>query len=600
MVRAKKSQMDITRTFDILENLKNFSPKEDILARKSGGIWHKVSIEQYIEKSHLVAYGLLALGYGPDTKVISICNNRPEWNFVDMGVNLAHMVHVPVYPTLSHDDFLHIFTDSDAQVIFVGTPALYKKIAPIAEEIDRDIQIILMDDSDTTFCMSQFYALGEENREKFAPIVEQNKAAIGKDECCSIIYTSGTTGVPKGVMLSHYNLMFNAYGHSLRQTKDSSCRMLSFLPLCHVYERTMNYEFQMLGISIYYAESLATIAADLKSCQADGFCSVPRVLEMMYGKLEAAGKQLKGIKRVIYNFAWAFANKYNFNKSSAWTETVRNIYDKLVYSKWRENLGGKEMLIVSGGSSIQGRILNTFNAAKLYIFEGYGMTEASPVIAVNSPADKINVVGTVGLPLKGTELSFAEDGEILTRGPHVMLGYYKNPEATSQIIDSEGWLHTGDIGCLDERGCLKITDRKKEIFKLSAGKYVAPQVIETRLKESPYIEQALVIGENQKFASALIIPQIDKLKSFAKSRRISVKDEALLLEHPAIQRLLQNEVKKVNAGLAAHEQIKRQHFIIDEWTPTNGMLSQTLKLKRRNIMAKYADVIAEIYKADEK
>ncbi len=592
--------MTFTRTFDILENLRQKYPKDDIIARKSNGKWNKVSVDQYIDRAHLVAYGLLASGYAPQTKVITICSNRPEWNFIDMGANLAHMIHVPVYPTLSHDDFLHIFTDSDAQVIFVGTPALYKKIAPIAEEIDRDIQIILMDDSDTIFCMSKFYALGEENREKFAPIVEQNKATIGQDECCSIIYTSGTTGVPKGVMLSHYNLMFNAYGHALRQTKDSTCRMLSFLPLCHVYERTMNYEYQMLGISIYYAESLATIASDLKSCQADGFCAVPRVLEMMYGKLEAAGKQLTGIKRLVYSFAWDFANNYNALRTNALKEFVRKIYDRLVYRKWRENLGGKEMLVVSGGSSIQARILNTFNAAKLYIFEGYGMTETSPVIAVNSPADGINIVGTVGFPLQGTELSFADDGEILTRGPHIMLGYYKNPEATAQIIDSDGWLHTGDIGCLVDGKYLKITDRKKEIFKLSAGKYVAPQVIETRLKESPYIEQAIVIGENQKFASAIIIPEISKLSSFAKSHRISVKDDALLLEIPAVRKLLQNEVKKVNAGLAAHEQIKRQHFLVDEWTTDNGMLSQTLKLKRRHILARYADVISEIYKTDEK
>ena len=599
-VAAKKTKMDITRTFDILENLKSFSPKEDILARKSGGSWHKVSIEQYIEKAHLVAYGLLALGYGSDTKVISICTNRPEWNFVDMGANLAHMVHVPVYPTLSHDDFVHIFTNSDAQVIFVGTQALYNKISPITAEIERDIKVILMDDSEDLFCISKLYALGEENREKFAPVVEKNKETISKDECCSIIYTSGTTGVPKGVMLSHNNLMFNAKGHAARQILTSKNKMVSFLPLCHVYERSMNYEYQMLGIGTYYAESLATIAADMKSCHTDGFCAVPRVLEMMYGKLESAGKQLKGIKRIIYSLAWTFANNYGVTGSRAWTETRRAFYDKLVYRKWRENLGGNEMLIVSGGSSIQAKIVRTFNAAKLYIFEGYGMTEASPVIAVNSPADKINVIGTVGFPLLGTELSFAEDGEILTRGPHVMLGYYKNPEATAEIIDKDGWLHTGDVGCLVDGKYLKITDRKKEIFKLSAGKYIAPQVIETLLKESPYIDQAFVVGENQKFASAIIVPNVSKLKSYAKSRYISIKKDTPILENTFINRLLHSEVNKVNGKLAAHEQVKRPHFVLDDWTTENGCLSQTLKLKRKNLQAKYADVISEIYKADEK
>ena len=590
--------MEIERIFDLLEHIRKFSPKEDMLARKCKGEWIKYSIEDYSEYSHKVAYGLLSMGYQPGTKIITICGNRPEWNFLDMGITLAHMIHIPVYSTLSHDDFKHIFTHSDAEVIVVGTKSLFRKVEPVVAEIDRDIKVIMMDDTTEMMCLADLYKAGEENKEKFFETVEKNKRDISPDECASIIYTSGTTGVPKGVMLSHRNLMFNAKGHAARQTLGPEHKMLSFLPLCHVYERTMNYEYQIQGISIYYAEGLATIASDLASCHADGFCSVPRILEMMYGKLDAAGKKLTGIKKYIYRKAWKYGNNFDNSNTNPIYLAKQKLYDKLVYSKWRANLGGHEMEIVSGGSSIQAKIVRCFNAAKMRIFEGYGMTESSPVIAVNSPADGYNVIGTVGKALGGTELSFAEDGEILTRGPHVMLGYYKNPEATAEMIDSEGWLHTGDIGYLVDGQYLKITDRKKEIFKLSAGKYIAPQVIETLLKESPMIENVMVVGENQKFASALIIPDFAKLKEALRNRNFKDMDNAALANEPEVIELIHKEVEKVNKKLAPHENIKREKVICDEWSAANEMLSQTLKLKRRNIIKKYADAIAEIYKND--
>ncbi len=591
--------MEILRTFDLLENLKTYPPKDDILARRSRGKWIKYSIDQYYEISHAVAYGLLALGYKPGTKVITITNNRPEWNFMDMGINLAHMIHIPVYSTLSHDDYVHIFNNSDVELIVVGTAALYKRIAPIAGEIDREIKFLMMDDSDEVMSLAKLYELGRENKERFAPVVEDNKKNISPDECASIVYTSGTTGLPKGVMLSHRNMMFNSHGHAIRQTKNYSHKMVSFLPICHMYERTMNYEYQELAISTYYAESLATIASDLKDCHSDGFCAVPRVLEMMYGKLEDAGKKLTGIKKKIYSAAWKYANTFD-NENNGWFYLQKQkLFDKLVYSKWRENLGGHEMLVVSGGSSIQAKIVRTFNAAKLYIFEGYGMTETSPVIAVNSPADKYNVIGTVGKAMDGTELSFAEDGEILTRGPHVMLGYYKNPEATREIIDADGWLHTGDIGYLQDGIFLKITDRKKEIFKLSSGKYIAPQVIETLLRENEFIDNAFVFGADEKFASAIIIPSAAKLREFAEANGIHVDNKAQYLENEKIVSLLNHEVAAVNAKLAAHEAIKRPHFVFDEWTPDNGMLSQTLKPKRRNLQKWYAQIISEIYQTEQ-
>jgi long-chain acyl-CoA synthetase len=538
---------------------------------------------------------MLSMGFGKDDKAITIMPNRPEWNFIDMGLMLAGMVHVPVYTTLSPDDYLHIFNHSDAKAIFIGNESLAKKLLPILKKVEREIKIFSIEPLEDLLSIEQLYIIGKENEKDFRPVVEKVKKETDENEVATIIYTSGTTGTPKGVMLSHKNLVFNFIGTAVQQIRDHRHKMLSFLPLCHIYERGMNYDYQYLGISIYYAESLSTIAADLADSKADGFCAVPRVLEMMYSKLEAAGKDLDGIKKVIYKWAFKIATKFDYTKNSMLYKMQYAIADKLVYSKWRAKLGGKEMLVVSGGSAIQAKIIRLFTAAKMYIFEGYGMTEASPVIAVNNPKEMIIKIGTVGKRMEGTEMMIAEDGEILTRGPHVMLGYYKDPEYTKQVIDEEGWLHTGDIGVMVDKIFLKITDRKKEIFKLSAGKYIAPQVIENMLKESSYIENCMVVGENQKFASALIIPDISKLHFWAAKHKIQFAENKDLITHPDIIKKINKEIEKVNEKLAAHEQVKRAKIILDEWTPINDMLSQTLKLKRNKIKAKYAETIAEIY-----
>ena len=588
---------EVAHIYDLLTKLEErFPDKQDMLCRRSGKEWIRFSVKDYVRYSNLLAYAFSSMGYGKGDKVVTICNNRPEWNFTDMGLSMAGLIHVPVYPTLSADEYLYIFNHSDAKIIIIGTLSQYRKIEPIVRKMDKPARIFLMDDSDNTQCFRDLYKIGERVELVQKPKIEKIKAETGTDEPVSIIYTSGTTGTPKGVMLSHHNLMFNAYGHAVKQTVRSDQKMLSFLPLCHVYERSMNYEYQYIGISIYYAESLGTLARDLADCRADGFCAVPRVLEMMYSKLEAAGKHLKGFKKTVYGLAWDFANNYdNYNKSLIY-RAKRNIYDRLVYSKWRENLGGHEMLIVSGGSSIQAKIIRLFNAARLHIYEGYGMTEASPVIAVNNPVEGINIIGTVGKPMERTELKFAEDGEILTKGPHVMLGYYKNPEATREVIDSDGFLHTGDIGRLVDGKYLQITDRKKEIFKLSLGKYVAPQVIENLLKESPYIQNCFVIGENQKFASAIIIPDFEHLHHWAKENGLGELDNHQLAADPKAVTFLHSIVEQTNSKLAPHEHIKRERIVCDEWTPSNGLLSQTLKLKRAKLTSRYSGIISEIYR----
>ncbi len=584
------------RTFDILRNLQENHPdREDILAKKINGEWKKYSVNDYAHYSHIVAYSLHALGYEKGDKAITICPNRPEWNFIDLGLNMAGMVHIPVYPTLAEDEYLYIFDHSDTKIIFLGNMTLYKKIEPIVKKMQHPAKIILMDDSDNIQCLRELYVLGESATEQCKAEVEKIKEETDTKDLATIIYTSGTTGTPKGVMLSHQNLMFNAYGHAVKQIVKAGQRMVSFLPLCHIYERSMNYEYQMLGICTYYAESISTIARDLSDCHADGFCAVPRVLEMMYNKLDAAGKNLTGIKRKIYALAWKFANNFDNQNKSSFYLAKRNLFDKLVYRKWRANLGGPEMLIVSGGSSIQAKIIRLFNAANLKIFEGYGMTEASPVIAVNDPVAGINVIGTVGKPMEGTELKFAEDGEILSRGPHIMLGYYKNPEATAEAIDADGFLHTGDIGRLVDGKYVQITDRKKEIFKLSVGKYVAPQMLENKLKESPFIENCVVFGADQKFASAVIIPEMDRLHFWAAKHNISYENNDELIANPKVIAKIHAEVEKVNAVVAPHECIKRERLANDEWNTANGMLSQTLKLKRKNVHAKYASIIEEIY-----
>jgi long-chain acyl-CoA synthetase len=588
---------EVAHIYDLLTKLEErFPDKQDMLCRRSGKEWIRFSVKDYVRYSHLIAYALSSMGYGKGDKVVTICNNRPEWNFTDMGLSMAGLIHVPVYPTLSADEYLYIFNHSDARIIIIGTMSQYRKIEPIVRKMEHPARIILMDDSDNIQCLRDLYQIGERVELVQKPVIEKIKTETGTDEPVSIIYTSGTTGTPKGVVLSHHNLMFNAYGHAVKQTVRSDQKMLSFLPLCHVYERSMNYEYQYIGISIYYAESLGTLARDLADCHADGFCAVPRVLEMMYSKLEAAGNHLKGFKKTVYRLAWNFANNYDNYNNSLIYRAKRNLYDRLVYSKWRDNLGGHEMLIVSGGSSIQAKIIRLFNAARLHIYEGYGMTEASPVIAVNNPVEGINIIGTVGKPMERTELKFAEDGEILTKGPHVMLGYYKNPEATSEVIDSDGFLHTGDIGRLVDGKYLQITDRKKEIFKLSLGKYVAPQVIENLLKESPYIQNCFVFGENQKFASAVIIPDFDHLRHWAQENGLGELDDKQLVADPKAVAFLHSIVDQTNSKLAPHEQIKRERIVCDEWTPTNGLLSQTLKLKRAKLTSRYSGIISEIYR----
>jgi long-chain acyl-CoA synthetase len=591
-----KNEVKITRLFDLLERLQVNYPKEDALAGKVNGVWKTYSSKEYADISHTYAYGFLELGLQAGDKVVTIMNNRPEWNFVDMGTALAQMVHVPVYTTLSLDDYRYIIPHADAKVVIIGQAGLYKHIAPVLESLENPPAIFTIDRIEGVRNLEDIYKLGLDNKEKWTSVVENIKETTTPDTLLTIIYTSGTTGTPKGVMHAHSSIVFNFLGHAAQQIMNETHKFLSFLPLCHIYERSMNYEFQSLGISIYYAENMGTIARDLKDIRANGFCAVPRVIEMMYKKLEDAGKSLKGIKRMIYKWAWDFGNTFDYERLTLWRVSLNKLFDKLVYSKWRENLGGNEILIVTGGSSIRACVIRLFSAARMYIYEGYGLTETAPVIAVNNPKERIRKIGTVGKVMDGTELKFLPDGEILTRGPHIMMGYYKDPEATKDAIDEEGWFHTGDVGKMVNGIFLQITDRKKEIFKLSNGKYVAPQMVENKLNESPYIASSLVIGSDKKVAAAIIIPNDVQIQAWAAHQKMVFQDIENLYKTKEVNQLIHKEVERINKTVAPHEQIKFFRLANDEWTTANGLLSQTLKLRRSELNAYYEKTIEEIYK----
>lgn len=591
--------MKVTRIFDLLDNLKEKYRKQDILCGRVNGEWRKYSVDEYIEYSHTVSAALLELGFQKGDKIITIMNNRPEWNFFDMGIMMAGMVHVPIYPTLTENDYKYLINHSDAKCVVIGIEPIYRRVEPIIPELENHPEIFTIDPIEGRRNYTEFLEIGRANMEKWMPTITQIKENTQPEDIATIIYTSGTTGNPKGVMLSHKNFVTNALAVAAMQTNDHNSNILSFLPLCHVYERVICYKYQFLGASIYYAASLSTIAKDLKDIHAVGFCAVPRVLETMFDKLQAVGKDLKGIKKQIYSWAFRIAQVYDNENKNWFYKKKYEIADRLVYSKWRENLGGNPMIIVSGGSSIQERIIRLFSAAKLQVFEGYGLTETSPVIAVNNPRKNIWKIGTVGEILPCIEFKLAEDGEILTKGDCLMMGYYKDEAYTKTVIDDEGWFHTGDIGTMVEGRYLKITDRKKEIFKLSTGKYVAPQVIENRLKESYFIENAMVIGENEKIAAAIIVPNFNSLHFWCAKHKIHFETHEDLIANPEVIKRMQREITSINDTLAEHEQVRKFKLVADVWSTQTGEFSQTLKLRRVFLKKKYDAICREIYVHDK-
>ena len=593
--KLKLFEMEIKRIFDLLDYITENYPQDDTLNGKRKGQWVNFSTKDYYKFSLLLSYGLHNLGLRKGDKVVTITNNRPEFNIMDMAMSMLGIVHVPIYPTLSSDDYKYIINHSDAKMVVIGNRQIYARVKPVFDSLNLEFGIYTLDKIEDATELNEVLRQGIFHRKEYASVVEDIKKEITEDDIATMIYTSGTTGTPKGVMLTHKNLISNFIAHAHVQPLNHTHRALSFLPLCHIYERSLNYHYQYLGVSIYYAESLGTIATDIADVKANGFCAVPRVLEMIFDKLYAAGKDLPLLKKWIYFAAIKHGYRYDYHKN-IWYRLQNKIYDTLVYSKWRKKFGGSPWFsIITGGSAIQPKIIRLFSAANMFIYEGYGMSETSPVIAVNNPKGRRYKIGTVGPILAGVEVKFSEDGEILTKGPCLMKGYYKDPEYTAKVIDEDGWFHTGDIGHLVDGQYLQITDRKKEIFKLSAGKYVAPQLLENKFKESPFIENLMVIGENEKFASAIIAPNFNYLHFWASKHKLHYRDNKELISLPTLVNRIQKEVEKYNKQLSPHEQIKCFRLIADEWTPQTGELAPTLKLKRTVLANKYKNIIDEIY-----
>ena len=592
--------MEILRTFDIIDLNCEKYPRKDMYGGKQDKEWITYSTEDVRNHINWVSYGLLSMGYKKGDKIATISGNKPEWNFVDLGLAQAGIVHVPIYPTISTEEYDFILGHSDVRAIFISNKTIYNKVSPIAGKTERLTDIFTFDQVEGARSFREVIEAGKKNEDRLKAELKTIKDSIKPEDLVTIIYTSGTTGNSKGVMLSHKNLVSNALTTSTAHHLGYGNRAMSFLPLCHVYERMVNYHFQYKGISIYYVENMGTVSEAVKEVKPHLFNTVPRLLEKIYDNILAKGRSLPWIKRMIFFWAVNLGFKFRLHGSSSFYRFRLKIARKLVFSKWQEALGGEVQVIVSGGAALQSRLEKIFWAAGLPVIQGYGLTETSPVIAVNP--FRINEIGfgTVGPVIKNVEVKIADDGEILCRGENIMMGYYKAPELTAEVIDKDGWFHTGDIGAFEDGKFLKITDRKKEMFKLSAGKYIAPQVIENKLKESIFIEQAMVIGENEKFASALISPNFGLLHDWCSEHKIQFRDNNDLIELPEVIDKLNKEVREVNKSLGEHEQIKRFRLVTDEWTPQTGELSPTLKLKRNHLMERYKNIISEIYYGGEK
>lgn len=586
--------MEVRRVFDLLAHYKEKFPDQKVaLAGKVNGKWREYSIDEYIELTNIISGALIELGVQPQDKVAVISNNRPEWNILDMAITQIGGVMVPIYPTISEGDYKIILNNCEAGICIVEGIAVMNKIEAIWPETPSLKQLFTFIDRGKYQYFDNLIELGKEH--PHTEEIEKRKAEVDEMSCATIIYTSGTTGVPKGVMLSHHNLM-NQFKNFCQTPSPWSKRAFSFLPVCHAYERALIYMYHYLGMSIYYAESIATIADNMKEVHPTMMCAVPRVLEKFYDKIYSSGKNMKGLSKSIFYWSMKITEDYKIEGRSWLYNLKLKIADKLVYSKIREKLGAENFdIIVSGAASITKKISGFFSAIKMPVFEGYGLTETSPVITVSNRDKYGREVGAVGQPLPGVEVKIADNGEIICRGHNVMMGYYKQPELTAEVIDKDGWFHTGDLGKFNEHGLLQITGRMKNLFKTSLGKYVNPDVVEGKFNTSGFIEQIVVLGENQKFAAALIRPDFAFLKDWCNNHNITFTTNDEMIQNEDVKKRYDREVKKLNEGLGEVEKVKKYQLIADEWTIGNGILTPTLKVKRKVVMERYCDTIDKLF-----
>ncbi|WP_029036520.1 AMP-dependent synthetase/ligase [Salinimicrobium xinjiangense] len=588
--------IEIKRLFDFpyfqLEN----APLEKSLVTKRNGTWEALTTQEYIDKANAVSRGLLRLGIQPNDKIAVIStNNRTEWNVVDIGILQVGAQNVPIYPTVSEEDYEYVINHSESIYCFVSDKEILDKLNTIRGNTQLK-GVYTFDEIAGADNWSEILKLGEDtsNQEE----VEARKNAVKEDDLATLIYTSGTTGRPKGVMLSHKNIVSDVLLSSERVPFDfGSYVALSFLPVCHIFERMILYLYQYYSVSIHFAESIDMISDNLKEVKPHVISAVPRLLEKVYDKIIAKGSTVGGIKQKLFFWSVELGLKYEpYGANGWWYETQLSLARKLVFSKWKEGLGGRIELIVSGSAALQPRLARVFAAAGIPVMEGYGLTETSPVISVNDQRNGGFKIGTVGRVLKNVEVKIAEDGEILCKGPNVMQGYYKEPEKTKEVINGDGFFHTGDIGELDADGFLKITDRKKEMFKTSGGKYVAPQVIENQLKQSRFIAELMVIGEGEKMPAALIQPDFDFVREWAKRKHVEVgPSNADLINNEQVKARIQEEVDFYNQKFGSWEKIKKFELTPDVWSIEGEHLTPTMKLKRRNIIKLYQKLYDGIY-----
>jgi long-chain acyl-CoA synthetase len=593
--------MTIKRLFDCIDHQLQHFPKADMLAAKEKGQWVPYSTQQAADIINRFSAGLLKLGVsgndftpaGSD-KIAIMSNNRPEWLFTDMAAQQVGAILVPVYPTTNPLELEFILKDAAVKYMFVSSPELLEKIRSIASNVPSLKNIFTFDRVEGAAHWSDVTNMADESSLTQVAVIKQT---IPVSHLATIIYTSGTTGTPKGVMLSHKNIYTNLHfsKESFPFSDAPETKVLSFLPLNHIFEKTVTYIYLYSGISIYYAESLETIGDNLREVKPDGFTTVPRLLEKVFERIMQKGNELTGIKRKLFYWAVGLGEKYDNRISGGpWYNMQLALANKLIFSKWREALGGNVSYIVTGGAACQVKLLRIFNAAKVPVYEGYGPTENSPVISVNRKEKGGTKFGTVGPPIMGIEVKLADDGEICVSGPCVMEGYYKRPDLTAEAV-IDGWLHTGDIGVWDEKKFLKITDRKKELFNTSGGKYVAPQPIENKLKESPFVEQVMVVGAEKKFVGALIVPSFTALSDWAKENEISYKSYEELIHHPQVIKLFRELVETYNGYFNHVEQIKKFELLPREWTIETGEMTPKMSLKRKVVMEKFRDALERIY-----
>ena len=588
---------EVKRLFDFpYYQLENY-PQEAALVSKENGTWVKTSTQQYIDQANAISRGLIKLGVKANDKVAIISmTNRTQWNICDIGILQTGAQDVPIYPTISEQDYEYVLNHSESKYVFVSCKEVLDKINKIKANVPTLLGVYSFEDIDGCDSWQEVITLGNDNQD-LQQEVQKRMDAVHEDDLATLIYTSGTTGRPKGVMLSHKNIACNAkHSKGRLPIEMGKSKALSFLPVCHIYERMLLYMYQYCGVSIHFAESLETISDNLKEIHPEVMTAVPRLLEKVYDKIIAKGADLTGVKKKLFFWAVDLGLQWEPYGQNGWVyETKLKVARKLIFSKWQEALGGNLKAIASGSAALQPRLARVFNAAGCPVMEGYGLTETSPVVTVNDMRDGGFRIGSVGKALPDTEVKIADDGEILIKGPQVMQGYYKDPEQTAEVLKN-GYFHTGDIGEIDSDGFLKITDRKKSMFKTSGGKYVAPQLIENAMKQSSFIEQILVVGDGEKMPAALIQPNWEWIKQWSsiKGNDIS-QDTAIACKDEKLISRIQQEIDFHNEGFGNWEKVKTFQLTPDVWSIEAGHLTPTMKSKRKVIKEMYKDLYEKLY-----